>query len=313
MTHYHIGVAMTRFHFSFKKYFTTMQSSTSLQSSQIDVNISKYLTGFTNDDLTTNKALAAFIRANFPALNKNSLSLDVKVSEKRYSKFPISTTYTREKQFKLSKVSKHTLLCYTRNLNETNSRRAKSLRKSNLIPGVIYGSDPNLSSSPDILVKTPYNHLQREITQCSKEMFLGRVYTLTLLHNENDKEGTKMNVTPRDIQYHPIWEKVYCVNFIRYYPGRVLDIPLEYVNTDDSPTIKRGGFIAPVSRTIKCVVQRGMEVPESIHVDCTCLELGDVVRIDRLIIPEGVIVDKQIKKGTFLVGTVFGKRLVDSE
>lgn len=74
---------MTRFHFSFKKYFTTMQSSTSLQSSQIDVNISKYLTGFTNDDLTTNKALAAFIRANFPALNKNSLSLDVKVSEKK--------------------------------------------------------------------------------------------------------------------------------------------------------------------------------------------------------------------------------------
>jgi len=144
-------------------------------------------------------------------------------------------------------------------------------------------------------------------------MFLGRVYTLNLFHNENDLEGITMKVTPGDIQYHPILEKIYCVNYIRYYPGRVLDIPLEYVNTDDSPTIKRGGFIAPVSRTVKCIIQRGVEVPESIHVDCTCLELGDVVRIDRLIFPDGVILDEQIKKDRFLVGTVFGKRVVDAE
>lgn len=297
----------------YEKKSTIVRYLAHIRSSKLNICISKYLTGFTHSDVCTNTSLINFIRANFPSLIEEYFPQDVSYNGQTKTNFSTNSKFRSKKEKKKSKLPKHSIFCYIRNHNETNSRRAKSLRTSNFIPGVVYGSNSDLPSSSDILVKTPYHNIQREISQLSREMFLGRVYTLTIYQNENDNEGTTLKVLPRDIQYHPIWEKIYCVNYIRYHPGRVLEIPLDYVNIDNSPTLKRGGFIAPVSRTIGCVIERGVDIPETIHVDCTCLELGDVIRIDRLIFPSGVYIDKRVSKEDFLVGTVFGKRLSDAE
>jgi hypothetical protein len=54
-------------------------------------------------------------------------------------------------------------------------------------------------------------------------------------------------------------------------------------------------------------VEDGVPIPEFIEMDSTGLRLKEVIRLDRLIFPEGVKASKRVKEEKFLVGTVFGR------
>jgi large subunit ribosomal protein L25 len=196
---------------------------------------------------------------------------------------------------------------------EEGSKKSVRLRQQDMIPGILYGSDPtqNILSTDNnsrILVKTPLFQLQRELDRFTYHNFESRVYDLTLYSNEEDTEGTIHRVLPKNVQFHPVQNKLYCVNYLRYHPGRPIKIPIVYINEEESPAMKRGGFIAPVTRHIRCIVEDGVRIPDYIEMDCTGLKLKDVIRMDRIIFPEGVRVSKTVNKQKFLVGTVFGRR-----
>ena len=114
-------------------------------------------------------------------------------------------------------------------------------------------------------------------------------------------------VIPADLQLHPVAHAAYCLNFVRYHPSKPIAIPIVSINEEESPAMKRGGFIAFVNRTIDCLVVEDGVIPESIQLECAGLRQKDVVRRDRLILPEGVIVHPRVKDD-FLVGTVFGAK-----
>ena len=71
--------------------------------------------------------------------------------------------------------------------------------------------------------------------------------------------------------------------------------------------MKKGGFIAFVSTKVECLVDDGAPIPESIQVRCDGLRQKDVVRRDRLVMPEGVRVHPRVADD-FLLGTVFGAK-----
>lgn len=207
------------------------------------------------------------------------------------------------------------LFGYTRDrVDEEGTRRCDTLRERHLmIPGLLYGKDPNLpiESTPEVFVKTPWSEIQRELDLYRHTHFESRVYDLTVYDTEipdSNDEGTVYRVVPRDVQYHPVQHKLYCCNYLRYFPGRPIDIPIVYTNEEDSAALKRGGFIAPISRYVSCVVEEGVPIPEGIELDCTGILLKDVVRMERIVFPEGVTLDKRVDRKKFLVGTVFGRR-----
>ena len=80
-----------------------------------------------------------------------------------------------------------------------------------------------------------------------------------------------------------------------------------YINEEESPAMKRGGFIAPVNRYVPCLVEDGVKIPDGIELDCTGATLKEVIRRDRLIFPDGVIPGKKVKDD-FLIGTIFGRK-----
>jgi large subunit ribosomal protein L25 len=206
------------------------------------------------------------------------------------------------------------LVTYTRDVEtEEGSRQCRTLRENeNMIPGILYGSDPtknitSSSSSSNILIKTPWKFIQRELDRFTYHNFESRVYDLTLFENEDDKEGTIHRVMPRDVQFHPIYNKMYCCNYLRYYPGKPVNIPIVYINEEDSPAIKRGGFLAPFNKHILCVVDDGVPIPEGIELDFTDARLNQTMRLDRLVFPDGVRPSTKVKDD-FLIGTVFGRK-----
>lgn len=119
-------------------------------------------------------------------------------------------------------------------------------------------------------------------------------------------------VIPADLQLHPVSHSALCVNFIRYHANKPIKIPIRTVNEEESPAMKRGGFIAFVNTFVECLVEEGGVIPERIELECSGLRQKDVVRRERLIIPEGVRVHPRVKDD-FLVGTVFGAKGVGAD
>lgn len=280
--------------------------------------VSKLVSGLKPNDVEKNDALAAYLAANFPAeYGKPNQDDD---DDKEDDMFGTPTMIEEEEEEEVVVVGNdrniRELFGYTRDpVTEEGTRACRKLRAERLIPGIIYGANPSQGITDGIgskiFVKTPWNQLQRELDRYNHH-FESRVYDLTIYSDDDDdSEGTVHRVVPRDMQRHPIWNKLYAVNYLRYHPGRIIKIPIAYINEEESAAMKRGGFIAAVNRYIPCLVEEGVPIPEQVELECTGLKLKDVVRMDRIIFPDGV---KPIKKLTneFLIGTVFGRSEADS-
>ena len=83
---------------------------------------------------------------------------------------------------------------------------------------------------------------------------------------------------------------------------------LTYINEEESPALKRDGFIIPIQRYIECFIEDGADIPEKLELECTGLRYKEVIRLDRIIVPDGVrFSDRVIKRGDDLVvGVVHG-------
>jgi hypothetical protein len=114
-------------------------------------------------------------------------------------------------------------------------------------------------------------------------------------------------VIPTDLQMHPVDHTAFCLNFIRYHPGKPIRLPIRTINEEESPAMKRGGFIAFTNKTIECLIDENAVVPEYIPLECSGLRQKDVVRRDRLVLPEGVVISPRVSED-YLLGSVFGAK-----
>lgn len=194
---------------------------------------------------------------------------------------------------------------------EEGTRACRTLRWNKMIPGILRGGDPNLGiyshqEESKIFVKTPWKELQKELDRYHRH-FESRVYDLTVYEDEEDTVGTTHRVIPQNVQWHPLDWKIYCANFCRYHPGRPIKLPVTLINEEESPALKREGFLIPIQRYIECFIEEGVTIPEALELECSGLKIKEVVRKDRLVLPEGVrFSDRVLKHNDFVVGVVFG-------
>jgi large subunit ribosomal protein L25 len=66
-----------------------------------------------------------------------------------------------------------------------------------------------------------------------------------------------------------------------------LFIPVEFVNQEKSPGLKRGGVLTVVRPEVELVVTAG-DIPDHITVDLSGRAIGDVIHISDVALPEGV-------------------------
>jgi hypothetical protein len=72
--------------------------------------------------------------------------------------------------------------------------------------------------------------------------------------------------------------------------------------------LKRDGFIIPVNKYVECLVEDGAPIPSALELECTGLLLKDVIKLNRLIFPDGVKPSKRVNPDTFVIGPVAGGR-----
>jgi len=161
------------------------------------------------------------------------------------------------------------------NIRNTKSKGdVRSLRLDGNVPGIIYGgADQNEKVS--ISKKTLKSLIE-------KENFLSNIITLNL-------DGKPQNVLPREITYNVVSDEPTHIDFLRIVPGVKIriEVPVQFINHETSPGLKRGGVLNIVRRKIelKCPSEK---IPEVITIDLDGIEIGESFKISSVKLEEGV-------------------------
>ena len=167
------------------------------------------------------------------------------------------------------------------------SGEINSLREKGFVPAVLYGGkSPNLKLSIE----------EKLLKDLNSETFLSTIIDL-------DIDGKKEKVIPRDISYHVISDKPTHIDFMRIVKGSkiILEIPVTFMNNNDSPGLKKGGVLNIVRRKIelRCLAEN---IPNNIEVDLKGLDIGASVKISSVKLPDNT--SPTITDRDFVVATI---------
>ena len=94
---------------------------------------------------------------------------------------------------------------------------------------------------------------------------------------------------PREITYNVISDEPTHIDFLRVVPGVKIriEVPVQFINHETSPGLKRGGVLNIVRRKIelKCISEK---IPEAIVIDLDGIDIGESFKISSVKLEEGV-------------------------
>jgi len=150
---------------------------------------------------------------------------------------------------------------------------ARSLRRQGLVPAVIYGD-----KKEPLIIALPYKDVHKAI-------YSGGFLSHTI---DIDVDGTKHHVIPRDYQLDPVKDLPIHIDFLRVAKGAKINVqvPVHFINEEQSPGLKRGGTLNVVHHTLDLTVDAD-RIPEAIEIDLSGLDIGDAVHISNVKLPAG--------------------------
>ncbi len=164
----------------------------------------------------------------------------------------------------------------------------KSLLSKGLIPGIIYGkgTEPTKVAFEDLILK--------QLMQ--SKSFYTKIINI-------DIEGKTEKVLPKILQYHPVTEKVIHFDLLRVQDNTkvTVEVPVEFLNQDICPGLKRGGVLNIIRRTIELICNAN-NIPELLKFDLTETDIGDAIKISSIQLPDGV--QLTIRDRDFVVVTI---------
>jgi len=161
------------------------------------------------------------------------------------------------------------------NIRNTKSKGdIRSLRLKGNVPAIIYGGS-ELNEKISVSKKVLKSLLD-------KEGFLSSIITLNV-------DGKNQNVLPREVAYNVVSDEPTHVDFLRVIAGVKIriEVPVQFINQETSPGLKRGGVLNIVRRKIelKCPSEK---IPESIILDLNGVDIGESFKISSVKLEDGV-------------------------
>jgi len=175
------------------------------------------------------------------------------------------------------------------NIRENTTKgQLSALRNKGNVPAIIYGGkDQNQK------VSISKKSLK---TLIEKENFLSNIITLNI-------DGKTQNVLPREVKYHILSDEPTHVDFLRVLPGVSIkiEVPVNFINHDKSPGLKRGGVLNIVRRKVelKCPSEK---IPESLTLDLDGIDIGESFKISSVKLDSDVV--PTIQGRDFVIATL---------
>ena len=183
----------------------------------------------------------------------------------------------------------------------TGSNKARVIRKvDGMIPAIIYGDEKD-----SLNIKLRLN----ELTKASQnELF----YTQVLIIKNGDLEE---KVVLKELQKDPAKGKFLHADFLRVSRKTKLKviIPINFLNEEECAGVKNeGGVLNKTIREVEVMCLAG-NIPESIDVDVTALDLGQSVRLTEINLPDGAEIPGLTEETDQMVISVNAPKAVEEE
>ncbi|WP_417700664.1 50S ribosomal protein L25/general stress protein Ctc [Pseudophaeobacter sp.] len=156
----------------------------------------------------------------------------------------------------------------------TGKGAARAARRAGMVPGVVYGGDTDPLS-----IQIPFNVLLKKL---KAGKFKSTLWNLKVEGQED------VRVICRDVQRDVVKDLPTHLDLMRLRRTSKINlfIPVEFLNEDTCPGVKKGGMLAVVRPEVELVVTAG-DIPEKLTVDLANSVIGDVITISSIELPKG--------------------------
>jgi large subunit ribosomal protein L25 len=156
----------------------------------------------------------------------------------------------------------------------TGKGAARKARREGLVPGVVYGGGQDPQA-----INVKYNVLFKMV---KAGRFLSTLFNLKIEGQED------VRVICRNVQRHIVKDLPTHLDLMRLRrSSRVnLFIPVEFINEEDSPGLKRGGVLTVVRTEVELKVTAS-DIPEKLIANLDGLDIGDGITISNIEMPAG--------------------------
>jgi large subunit ribosomal protein L25 len=156
----------------------------------------------------------------------------------------------------------------------TGKGAARQARREGNVPGIVYGG-----GKEPLAINVNYNTLLKRLKQ---GRFLSTLFNLKVDGHED------VRVICRNVQRDVVKDLPTHLDLMRLRrTSRInLFIHVEFINHEAAPGLKRGGTLTVVRPEVELEVTAG-DIPDHITVDLTGKNIGDVIHINDVVLPEG--------------------------
>ena len=157
----------------------------------------------------------------------------------------------------------------------TGKGAARAARRAGMVPGIVFGGD-----NDPLPINIPFNALLKKL---KAGRFKSTLFNLKVEGHDD------VRVICRDVQRHVVKDLPTHLDLMRLRRTTKVNlfIPVEFINEEDCPALRKGGTLTVVRNEVELIVTAG-DIPEVLTVDLSKVEnVGDTVTISDIDIPSG--------------------------
>jgi len=149
---------------------------------------------------------------------------------------------------------------------EVGKKATKAVRNDQSVPCVLYGGDKNV-------------HFTVTDGDLYKLIYTPEVFVIHL-----NIDGTKKNAIVKEIQFHPVSDRVLHVDFLEVFENKPVVVELPVKLTGLAEGVRAGGKLSLEMRKLRV---KGLynKIPENITLDVTDIALGKSIQVGKVSIP----------------------------
>jgi len=150
---------------------------------------------------------------------------------------------------------------------------SRELRREGRVPAVIYGG-----KEEPLAIHVEAKELARQL---GTGHFMNSIVMIEV-------GGKTVRALPKDVALHPVTDRPLHADFLRLAKDASIhvEVPVVFINEEESPGLKRGGVLNVVRHTLELVCESD-KIPDDIQIDVTGLDVGDSIHISQVNLPAG--------------------------
>jgi len=139
-------------------------------------------------------------------------------------------------------------------------KEAKALRAAGKVPCVVYGGE---NVQHFAATEIAFNNL----------VYTPNVYAVAI-----DIEGTTINALIKDIQFHPVTDRILHIDFIELIPGQAVNTQIPVIITGNAIGVMNGGKLRKALRKLS-IRATPENLPDAITLDITEMKIGHKIYV----------------------------------